>query len=89
MVAEALVAVGPPVMVNAADVAPAGTVTDAGTFAAGLLLLSETTAPPEGAALPRVMVPCEVAPAMIVDGLTTKEDNGGRIVSVDVTLAAP
>ena len=43
------------VMVNTADaVWPAGTVTEAGTTAAGLLLISGTTTPPAGAGAERV-----------------------------------
>ena len=45
-------------------VAPAATVTDAGTVAtAALLLDSETMEPPAGAAAPTVTVPWTVAPA--------------------------
>ena len=44
--------------VKVAVVAPGGTVTDAGTVAtAALLLESDTTAPPEGAAPVKVTVP--------------------------------
>jgi hypothetical protein len=42
---------------NVALVLPAATVTDAGTLAAALLLVSDTVAPPVGAALPIVTVP--------------------------------
>ena len=47
----------PVVTVNVALVLPAATVTDAGTLAAVLLLVSDTVAPPVGAALPSVIVP--------------------------------
>ena len=87
MVAVAFAAVDPPLTVKFAEVEPAGIVMDAGTIAAALLLLSEMTAPPAGAALPRVTVPCAVAPAMIVPGAIAKDDSGGWIVSVELTLA--
>ena len=51
--------------------APAGTVTLAGTVAALVLLLdSVTTAPPEGAALVRLAVPCEPLPPTTLIGLS-------------------
>src|SRR4051794_22215991 len=51
------------VTVKVALVAPAGTVTLAGTFAAAVLLLaSVTTIPPAGAAAVRVTVPVEELP---------------------------
>jgi hypothetical protein len=57
--------------VNVALKAPAGTVTLAGTAAALVLLLdSVTTAPPEGAALVRLAVPCEVLPPTTLAGLS-------------------
>ena len=58
------------VTVNVALVAPAGTVTLAGTVAtAVLLLLSETGAPADGAAPERVTVAVDVAPPVTVPGL--------------------
>jgi len=57
--------------VNVALKAPAGTVTLAGTVAALVLLLdSVTTAPPEGAALVRLAVPCDVLPPTTLAGLS-------------------
>lgn len=53
---------------NVADVVPAATVTFAGTVTAALPLDSETTAPPAGAALESVTVPCELAPPVTLVG---------------------
>jgi len=53
--------------------APADTVTDAGTVAAGLLLFNATMAPPVGAGAVRVMVPIEPVPPMTAVGLTLTE----------------
>jgi hypothetical protein len=50
-------------------VAPAGTVTDAGTLATALELESDTANPPVGAAPETVTVPVELAPEVTVDGL--------------------
>src|SRR4051794_22252493 len=59
-----------------AVVVPAATVTDAGTEAAlTLLLVSVITAPPAGAAAPRVTVPVLFAPAVTVAGFTASEPN--------------
>jgi len=53
--------------------APADTVTDAGTVAAGLLLFNATMAPPVGAGAVRVTVPVEPEPPMTVAGSTFTE----------------
>ena len=58
------------VTVNVALVAPAGTVTLAGTVATVALAESVTTAPPDGAALVSVTVPCEVPPPVTLAGLS-------------------
>ena len=59
-------------------VAPAATVIVAGTVPALVLLLDScTVAPPEGAALVSVTVPCEVFPPTTLVGLSAIEDNAG------------
>ena len=79
-----LAATGVVVTVNVPLVAPAATVTLAGTVAAAVLLLpSVTTAPPVGAALLNVTVPVEEAPPVTLAGLTdTEETVGAFTVSV-------
>jgi len=70
IVTEALLATGLVVTVNVAEVAFAGTVTLAGTWAAATLLLARvTTAPPVGAALLSVTVPVEEVPPTTEVGL--------------------
>jgi large repetitive protein len=76
--------------VKVALVAPAATVTLAGTVArAVLLLVNVTTAPPEGAALASVAVPCELLPPTTVDGLSTIAESvaGGGAAGVTVKVA--
>jgi hypothetical protein len=71
------------VAVNVAVVAPASTVTFAGTEAAALLLDSEIVVPPTGAALLNVTVPVEFAtPPLTVAGLNVTEARIGTTVSV-------
>jgi hypothetical protein len=80
-----------PVIVNVADVAPAGMVTFTGTVAAAVLLdVSATTAPPVGAADVNVTVPVLVTAPYMDDGLSvTVESAAGGGVTVklaDVVL---
>jgi hypothetical protein len=76
------------VAVNVALVAPAATVTLAGTVATVVWLLERATvAPPVGAALERVTVPLEFVPPVTLDGLTLtpcKLAGGGTGVTVSV-----
>src|SRR6266849_6723943 len=76
------------VTVKVALVAPAPTVTLAGTVAAAVLLLdSVTVAPPAGAAPLKVTVPVEELPPVTLVGLTATDDKdrgGGFTVRVAV-----
>ena len=64
------------VTANVALVAPADTVTLAGTFAANVLSLdNDTTAPPTGAGPLSVTVPVEGLPPTTLDGFTPSELN--------------
>ena len=69
-------------------VAPAATVTLAGTAASALSLTNVTTAPSAGAGPFKVTVPVEEAPPEIPDGLSdSDESTGGSMVSVAVCVA--
>lgn len=73
-------------------VAPAGTVTLAGTLAARLSLVTRTCEPPAGAGPFRVTVPVEVprGPPTTLFGLSVSEDTaGGRTVSMAVRAPPP
>ena len=78
------------VTVKVALVAPAATLTLAGTLAAAALLESETTAPPVGAALANVTVPVEEAPAVTLVGLSESVERvaagGGVTVNTAVRV---
>ena len=75
MIAEVAVVTELVVTVKKPLVAPAGTVTLAGTLATAVLLLdSVTTAPPLGAAPLSVTVPCEELPPTTLAGLRVRED---------------
>ena len=75
--------------VNEALVAPAATVTVAGTLAAAALLDSDITSPPVGAALVSVTVPVEAVPPVKLVGLSVKVfrlAGGGTGVTVSVAV---
>lgn len=79
------------VTANVTVVAPAGTVTVAGTVAAVVLELeSVTTSPRVGAALPRVIVPVTTVPEMALDDESVRLLSGGaaRVISA-VLVTAP
>ena len=78
------------VTVKLALVAPAATVTLAGTEAAALLLDSVTTAPPAGAGAFSVTVPVAELPPVTLVGLTVSDEAlGGSTVSEAVRVAPP
>src|SRR5688572_15763836 len=73
---------------NVALVAPAGTVTLCGTVAAFVLLLeSDITAPPEGAAALSVTVPCEALPPVTLVGFSVRDESTGEDEGVGVSVA--
>jgi len=76
---------------NVALVAPAATVTLAGTVAAVLLLESVTASPPAGAALVSVTVPCEAVPPVTLVGFTdtAESEAGGDTVNTALRVAPP
>ena len=82
------------VIANVADVAPEGTVTETGTFAETLELVSVTTTPPAGAAADNVTVPVTPAPPTTDAGLTVTDVSetdaaAGFTVSAAVFEMAP
>src|SRR5215470_2242358 len=78
----------PVVVVNVAEVASAGTVTDAGTGRAAVLLdASVTTLPPLGAAWFRATVHVVALPETTLTGAQTTDDTRGLGVTVTVTDA--
>ena len=82
-------ALGNVVIVKVVLVEPAGTVTVDGTLAApGWLLVSDTTVPPDGAALGSVTVPVAGLPPATLVGLTLNADSvaGGGGVPDGVTV---
>src|SRR6185312_15926118 len=69
------------VTANVAVVAPAATVTDAGTVAAlRLLLASVTTAPPAGAAALSLTLPVLFAPLITVAGFSVIDASAGLTI---------
>jgi len=78
---------------KAALLAPAGTVTLAGTLAAPLLLESMTCAPPAGAGPLSVTVPVEVCrPPITLVGFSVSEEtvgSGGGVTVSGADLVAP
>lgn len=76
---------------NVAVLAPAGTVTLAGTDAAALLLESDTVAPADGAAPDNVTVPWAPEPPVTLAGLTETlcSAAGGGAAAAGVTVSVP
>jgi hypothetical protein len=77
------------VMLKVALVAPAATVTLAGTVAIELLLVRVTTAPPAGAVPPRVIVPVEEVPPVTLAALRDIEARDIGVAVKVATLALP
>ena len=76
------------VAVKVAVVAPASTVTDAGTWAAAVLLDVEvTTAPPPAAGASKVTVPVDDAPPRTAAGLTLTPLSAAGAIKVTVKVA--
>ncbi len=74
---------------NVAVVAPAATLTEAGTVSAPLLLESATAAPPEGAAAERVTVQDDDAPDAMLEGehwTELSEGSAGGAVAVGIAV---
>ena len=90
IVADVAAATGAVVTVNVALVAPAGTVTLAGTLVALEFSESETATPPLGAAALNVTVPVDAVPPTTLAGLSATEANVGPVappgLSVSVAL---
>src|SRR6185436_9992337 len=69
------------VIVNVADVAPAATVTEAGTVAALMLpLVNVTTAPPAGAGALSLTVPVLPAGPVTVPGFSATDASAGATI---------
>ena|SRR5438477_85133 len=76
--------------VNVALVAPAGTMTVAGTVAmAALLLASETVLPPAGAGAFKLAVPVEDDPPTTLEGLKLSEPRAGLDCEADWEMLLP
>ena len=75
------------VTVKLALVAPAGTVTLAGTVTALELSESATTAPPLGAAAAKVTVPVEELPPVTVVGLSARDDRVAPVDAVGLSVS--
>jgi len=74
---------------NVAVVAPAGTVTLAGTVAAAVLLLdSDTKAPPLPAAALKATVPVDELPPATLVGLTDTDESAGEAGAAFTPIAA-
>ena len=73
-----------------AELAPAATVTVAGTLAMeGLLLARLTVRPPEGASPLRVTVPVEGLPPVTLVGASVKVERLGALIVTSVVLVTP
>ena len=86
MLAEIFLLVGAVVMLKLAELAPAGTVTLAGTLAfAGLLLVRDTTTA-LAVTLLRVTVPTELEPPTTVVGFKMSDESTAGVAAVTVSV---
>lgn len=89
MVAVVAVVTARVLTVNVTDVAPAGTVTVAGTVALAELEVSLTTSPPVGAAELRFTVPVEGDPPTTAVGLSVTDVTIGAFTVTVVVAVVP
>ena len=79
----------PAVALKVVLVEPAGTVTEAGTVRAALLVLNDTTCPPVGAALVWLTVQVLDAPEFTVEGEQASADNTAGATRVRLAVCDP
>jgi hypothetical protein len=86
MVADWLVVIEPAVALNVVEVAPAGTVIEAGRVSAGLLVESPIVLPPVGAASLSVSVQVAAPPELMLLGLHDRVETTAGSIKLRVTV---